>query len=100
MTSERDDLGRFKTGNAGGPGNPNARQTADLRAMVRDAVTPEDLAEVVRVLIGKAKGGELAAIRELLDRTIGKATDANLSARIEELETRAAILAEQRQGAA
>jgi len=91
-TSDRDNRGRFAKGNPGGPGNPNARHAAALRSTIREAVTPEDMAEVMRVLLDKAKAGELAAIRELFDRTIGKPTESELSERLDQLEARAAAL--------
>jgi 5-hydroxyisourate hydrolase-like protein (transthyretin family) len=37
-----------------------------------DAVTAEDIRAVVAKLIEQAKAGDLAAIREVLDRTLGK----------------------------
>jgi hypothetical protein len=64
--------GRFPPGNPGGPGNPFARQVNALRARLYQAVTEEDLQEVVQALLAKAKGGNVPAIRELLDRLIGK----------------------------
>lgn len=50
----RDANGRFTTGNKGGPGNPHAKQVAVMRAALLSAVTPEDLHDVIRVLIEKA----------------------------------------------
>ena len=41
--SGRDVKGRFAAGNAGGPGNPFARQTAQLRAALVQRVTSEDM---------------------------------------------------------
>jgi cobalamin biosynthesis protein CobD/CbiB len=38
------------------------------------AVTPEDMAAIARALIDKAKTGDVAAARELLDRIIGRST--------------------------
>ncbi len=70
----RDGRGRFTTGNAGGPGNPHARKVGRLRSRLVECVTADDLREVVRKLVAMAKGGDLAAIREVLDRTIGKPT--------------------------
>ncbi len=68
--------GRFATGNAGGPGNPHARQTADIRRLIREAVTDDDLRAVVRCVVKKAKSGEPWAVKELLDRLAGKPTQA------------------------
>ncbi len=68
----RDTNGRFLPGNQGGPGNPYARKTAELRRMILDVVTADDILAVVRTLIERAKIGEKWAVRELFDRTIGK----------------------------
>ncbi len=38
------------------------------------AVTPEDMQEVILMLIERARGGSVAAAKELLDRTLGKPT--------------------------
>ena len=38
------------------------------------AVTPEDMQTVILMLINKARGGSIAAAKELLDRTLGKPT--------------------------
>ena len=68
----RDEKGRFVKGNSGGPGNPNIRRLNQWRRAVSNTVTAKDLREVVKVLIARAKAGEPWAVRELLDRTIGK----------------------------
>ena len=68
----RDKQGRFIVGNKGGPGNPHAKQVALLRGALLSAVTPEDLHDVIRVLIEKALSGNVSAIKELLDRLYGK----------------------------
>ena len=67
--------GRFLPGNPGGSGNPLAKRVAELRIALLDAVTPDDLRAAVGALIDKAKSGDVAAIRELLDRCIGKVRD-------------------------
>ena len=69
--------GRFAQGNPGGPGNPYARRTAALRSALLDAVTEADIRAVARALVKRAKAGEITAIRELLDRLLGKAGDAS-----------------------
>ena len=68
----RTDTGRFAKGNPGGPGNPHGRRVADLRAALLDAVTEADIRAVARSLVARAKAGEVPAIRELLDRLMGK----------------------------
>ena len=67
--------GRFLAGNRAGRGNPQARRVAALRAVLLREVTGDDLRAVVRALIDKAKRGDVAAIREVLDRAVGKPTD-------------------------
>jgi len=84
--ADRDAQGRFVDGNEGGPGNPYARQVAALRRELMDAVQPQDLREVVEVLVAEAKGGNLGACKILLDRLLGPPVAADLIARIEELE--------------
>ncbi len=82
----RDCQGRFAAGNPGGPGNPFAAQAARLRSALFQAVTPEDLAAVIRALVGKAKEGNVAAARELLDRLLGKPEAIDLLDRLAQLE--------------
>ena len=78
--------GRFAKGNPGGPGNPMARKVGQYRRALVRAVTAKDIAEAVKALVAAAKAGELPAIRELLDRCIGRPTDTDLIARLESLE--------------
>ncbi len=68
----REATGRFAKGNAGGPGNPFASRVAALRILLLDAVSNDDLRAVIAKLVEQAKAGDLAAIRELLDRIMGK----------------------------
>ena len=64
--------GRFGIGNGGGPGNPFASQVGKLRSVLLETVTPDDMKAVVVKLIELAKGGDLPAMKLLLDRTCGK----------------------------
>ncbi len=64
--------GRFAKGNPGGPGNPFARQVAAMRQEFFAAVTGEDVAAIARVMIEKAKEGDVAAARIVLQYTLGK----------------------------
>lgn len=64
--------GRFGVGNSGGIGNPHARQAAAFREAILAAVTPEDVQDIVRVLLAEAKTGNIHAAREVLDRLVGK----------------------------
>src|SRR5207245_6295301 len=74
--SGRDGKGRFTAGNAGGPGNPFARQTARLRSILIQRITDEDMGVIVDALILKARNGDLAAAKLLFQYAIGKPTDA------------------------
>ncbi len=69
---ERNEDGTFAQGNEGGPGNPHAKRVNQLRSALLDAVTPEDITEVVQRLIIEAKTGDVPAARVLLDRVFGK----------------------------
>jgi hypothetical protein len=64
--------GRFARGNAGGPGNPFARQVAELRRAALAAATPETIADVLRQLEKQALQGDVAAARLYLSYTLGK----------------------------
>jgi hypothetical protein len=72
----RDARGRFTVGNRGGPGNPFARQTAALRRALLAVVTPEDLEAIARVLVERARGGDLVALKLLLLYAVGRPTEA------------------------
>ncbi len=76
----RDVRGRFTAGNREARGNPHARRVGELRSAMLDAVTANDLAEIVQAMITKAKSGDVVAAREILDRCLGKPKhDANLA---------------------
>lgn len=51
-----------------------ADQRKWLKESLMSAVTPEDMQDVVLMLINRAKGGSIAAAKELLDRVLGKPT--------------------------
>ena len=78
--------GRFASGNPGGPGNPYAKQAGRLRSALMESVTEKDMRAVAARLISLAKGGNIQAIKELLDRTLGKPHEADLIERLEQLE--------------
>lgn len=82
----RDARGRFAVGNAGGPGNPHAARVGQLRAALLDAVTPADVRAIVSALVEQAKAGDVRAIREVLDRTLGKPVEADFVERLDALE--------------
>jgi hypothetical protein len=68
----RDKKGRFVKGNPGGPGNPNARKVANWRQTMAQSVSDDDLADAITQLKKAARAGKPWAIRELLDRCLGK----------------------------
>jgi hypothetical protein len=61
-------------------------QVGRLRSAMLDAVTPDDMDAVLRKLVELAKAGNVPAMRELLDRTLGKPLEADLLERIEAVE--------------
>jgi hypothetical protein len=72
----RDSRGRFAKGNRGGPGNPFARQVASLRKALLDAVSEDDMREVARALIERARSGDPAAAKLLFQYVLGKPAEA------------------------
>ena len=72
----RDARGRFTAGNKYGPGNPFARQTAQLRQTLLEVVTPEELRQVAFALLLRAKAGNLTATRLLFQYVLGKPAEA------------------------
>ena len=82
----RDDDGRFAPGWRGGPGCKPGRRTARLRAEMLRCVRPADLREIVAVLVSQAKKGDLAAVREVLNRVLGAPVASDILERLEEIE--------------
>ena len=78
--------GRFAKGNPGGPGNPHGAKVAQLRSALLAAVTEDDVREIVERLVRLAKEGDLAAVRELFLRTIGRPLEPDILDRLERLE--------------
>ena len=78
--------GKFSKGNSFGQGNPYAKQVAELRAAILEALTTERIRNVVHKLLELAEAGNMAAIRETFDRAIGKPLEADIIARIEAIE--------------
>ena len=82
----RDSRGRFTRGNAGGPGNPHARRTAEIRTRLLDLAEDERVDRIVQKLMALAESGDLPAIKEFFNRTIGKAVAMDLLQRVEAIE--------------
>ena len=75
--------GRFARGNKGGPGNPFARRTAELRALFQDEMSDADLRGLARAMIERAQKGDVAAAKLTLLYAIGKPTAAVEPDRVE-----------------
>ena len=84
----RDSKGRFTKGNSGGPGNPDTKNIGKRRSALFNAETMDDMIAVARQLVDLAKGGDVRAIKELFDRTLGRPLEADLLERMERLEER------------
>ena len=82
----RDEQGRFAAGNPGGRGNPHAAQVGRLRAALLAAVSEDDMTAIIAKLVAMAKGGDVRAIKEVFDRTLGKPVEADLLERLATLE--------------
>ena len=82
--------GRFGHGNTCARGNPHARRVARLRAELLRTVGPQDLREVIETLLSRAKAGEIAAAKEVLQRLLGPPVELDLLHRLEALEARLA----------
>ena len=63
---ERDEQGRFLPGNSGGPGRPPAASVHEHRAALVNAVSPDDIRAVARMLVDKALAGNFGAAKVLL----------------------------------
>lgn len=65
--------GRFLKGNTGGPGNPQLQRLGEWQGAFREAITVDDMKTIALQLVAAAKSGEPWAVKEFLDRTLGKA---------------------------
>jgi hypothetical protein len=84
-SSRRPD-GTFAPGHKFSQGNSGGRRSQQLRAVLLDALTHEDLRIISRKLIDGAKDGQLSFIREILDRLCGKSITQDLEERLSALE--------------
>jgi hypothetical protein len=66
--------GRFLPGNKAGKGNPLNKKAHQLRNALLSTVTQADLVAVTKKLVAMARKGDLHAIKELLDRCLGRPT--------------------------
>lgn len=74
MPNGRNGHGQFAPGNqlSKGRGNPNVAQLNRWRSQLPKAITGARLRRVIEQLAQQAEAGEPWAIKELLDRTLGK----------------------------
>jgi hypothetical protein len=68
----RDSSGRFRSGNRGGPGNPNAGKIAQFRQVVLECVTAEEMRTIARKLYEMALEGHWQSMKLFLLYTCGK----------------------------
>lgn len=73
-TNGRSKGGQFAKGNRAASGNPHAQRAAKLRSAVLASVNSSDIKAVIRKLVEMAKGGDVQAMKLLLDRACGKLT--------------------------
>lgn len=93
--ADRNQDGRFAPGNKLSKGNPLAGSVARLRTALVQAVTPEDIEAIIKTLVKKAKKGDIAATRIILERCLGKPIEHDLVERLEQLES---FMAQHRNG--
>jgi len=84
--ADRDARGRFAPGNSGGPGRPPAASVHLHRAALVNAVTPDDIRAVARMLVDRALEGDVGAAKLLMERLFGPPVAADVLERIAELE--------------
>lgn len=72
VNNGRDDSGRFAQGNKLAPGNPFHRRMAEMRQAMLDAVSPQDVQDVIRQVVVKARLGDLTAAKLVLGYVVGK----------------------------
>lgn len=96
--SGRSEGGKFSEGNKFGRGNPHAKQVGQLRSALLNAVTEQDMKDAIAALTKKAKAGDTPAIKELLDRCLGRPVEADLLERLADLEALVEKVYIERQG--
>jgi hypothetical protein len=70
--SDRAAKGQFARGNKGGPGNPFARRVAELRSLLLEAISGDDLQAICKAMIERARNGDVAAAKLLFQYALGK----------------------------
>lgn len=99
--AERAKDGKFLKGFTPNPkGNPMLGRVQKLRSAMLTACTDEDMASIMIKLIDMAKRGNLEAIKEVFQRTVGKPVELDLMDQIERLEQAVAAMQDKMQPAA
>ncbi|HEY7091431.1 MAG TPA: hypothetical protein VH518_25260 [Tepidisphaeraceae bacterium] len=80
--------GSFGPGNKYAKGNPFANRVTRLRSALYKAVSPADLHDVLAALLAQAKAGDVASIKELLQRLLGPPESVDLMQRLDALESK------------
>jgi hypothetical protein len=75
-TPDHDAKGRFTKGNAGGPGNPYARQVAELRKELLVRCTPERIGKIADRMMELAEEGSVSAAKLIFQYVLGKPHEA------------------------
>ena len=75
----RNTNGQFTKGNPGGPGNPFGKRIEQIRSRLFAVVTDEDIDAIIRKTVEQAKAGDESARRDILDRLLGRPTQATVA---------------------
>lgn len=86
--------GKFAPGNKFGKGNPLNQRAQQIRMALLRTVTPERMQNAADKLLSQAEAGDRQAFAELCDRTVGRATTADVVERLERLESALLALAQ------
>ena len=86
VVNGHDEQGRFTRGNSCARGNPFAKKVARLRSALLQAITPADVRAIIKKVIKRARGGDLAAAKEVFDRAVGRPVELDFLEKIENLE--------------
>jgi hypothetical protein len=78
--------GKFAPGNKAARGNPNNVRAQKLRNAAVRAVTRGDVTAILKKMIDLAKAGDAVAAKLILDRALGKVSNADVLERVERLE--------------
>lgn len=70
--TDRTPDGRFGKNNPGGPGNPHARHCARMLALLRASISDEEMVAIIRMLVEKARAGDVSAAKLIMGYQLGK----------------------------